>query len=251
VKRGRLYVCGFLSLIRVGCSLAESSEGQTNVGAFKVRVSRWTERNIRWWLNFFEECEEPLDFLLPRATFQGDVQGDASGTGFGALIIVGTTCFYFHGLWTTAEKALLQGGQTLNINYTECLTQLWMLLLFGEHIAGHQVILECDNLWTVQALHEHRARKLAGAILLEKIDTAAALIYCEPFWQHLAGVYNRASDELSRFGDTVKFRRIIQSTYLNSDRSPTITSFVDITASLTPQMRNSDWLSSAVCQEAQ
>ena len=70
----------------------------------------------------------------------------------------------------------------MNINYTECLTQLWMLLLFGEHIAGHQVILECDNLWTVQALHEHRARKLAGAILLEKIDTAAALIYCEPFW---------------------------------------------------------------------
>jgi hypothetical protein len=194
---------------------------------------------------------EPLDFLLPKASFLGVVQGDASGAGYGALIIVNTTCYYFFGTWTKEEVELLGEGQGLNINYTECLTQLWMLLIFGHFLTDHKVVLECDNLWTVQALHEHRARKLAGACVLERIDSAAAQTRCEPFWQHIQGVNNRASDELSRHGFSPHFRQLIQSTYRNADHSPTITSYVDLSSSLTPQMRATAWLSSAVSQDQQ
>jgi hypothetical protein len=248
VKRGKLYVCGLLSLVKIGTNLASAEPGRS-VGPYELYVSRWCERNARWWLSYFESCNAPLDFLLPRASFLGDVQGDASGGGFGGLCIVGDTCYFFHGVWTEAELLLLQNGQTLNINYTECLTQLWMLTLFKEHLRGHSVILECDNLWTVNALHEHRARKQAGALLLERIDTIAALNHIEPFFQHIAGVNNRASDALSRTGDTPFFRNIINQTYINSDHTPTITNFVDVSSSLLDvQMRNTEWLSRAVSE---
>jgi hypothetical protein len=161
VKRGRLFVCGILANMRFAlswnhcpkCITIPPAKRQRKEPAGSIPITRWCRRNVRWWKRYFEAVNVPLDMLLPKATFRQPVQGDASGIGYGALIVVGTTCYYFFGVWTEDELRLL-AAHVLNINITECLTQAWMIHLFAEFISGHTVIFECDNLTTVTWLHE-------------------------------------------------------------------------------------------------
>jgi uncharacterized protein YbgA (DUF1722 family) len=251
VKRGKLYIQGLLNLIRIGCRRARTL--QQVEATFPMSLSKWAVRNLRWWDEFWRNDGPPLDFLLPKATFTGDVQGDASGKGYGALCVVGSTMYYFHGLWTAEEKTLLEGGNTLQINYTECLTQWWMLEIFSEFLKDHTVVLECDNLWTVTAHFESRARSRAGAELLERMDLTMARNRIEASLTHLPGIFNRLSDELSRHGASDLFHRLLQSTYNTSNHTSVITEIIDLSHCLNdfPQMRTTAWLSRAVLEQRQ
>ena len=62
---------------------------------------------------------------------------------------------------------------------------------------------------------------------------------------------NRLSDALSRTGNTSIFFDLVQSTYRHSDGTPSISSTFDISSLLTPQIRNTEWLSRAVLRTAQ
>jgi hypothetical protein len=56
--------------------------------------------NTKWWQRMFLLVPEPLDMLLPKATVRHPCQGDASGLGFGGLIIaVDDAIYYFFGAW--------------------------------------------------------------------------------------------------------------------------------------------------------
>jgi hypothetical protein len=235
VKRGRLFVCGILANIRLGnnmfCDQSASNED-------RIPITRWCRRNATWWHKYFAITRVPMDLLLPKASFRLPVQGGASGIGYGGLVVVDTTCFYFFGTWTTEEHRLLEAN-ILNINITECLTQAWMLYLFAEFLTGHTVLLECDNLVTVTWLHEQRARTEVAGLLLESMDLTMATARVDGHWVHIKGVNNRLSDELSRNGATDQF--------LNETRAlcPFITQFQDISAKLSPARRDTTWLSSA------
>jgi hypothetical protein len=116
-----------------------------------------------------------MNFLLPKATFTGDIQGDASGIGFGGLIVVGSVMYYLHGVWTKAEKRFLENGNVLNVNYTEALTQLWVLVLFKEHLRDHTCVLECDNMWAINA----RQRTVLADALSRCFNYYCCGHYCE------------------------------------------------------------------------
>ena len=219
------------------------SKRQRKEPADSIPVTRWCRRNVRWWKRYFEAVNVPLDMLLPKATFRQPVQGDASGIGYGALIVVGTTCYYFFGVWTEVELRLL-AAHILNINITECLTQAWMIHLFAEFISGHTVIFECDNLTTVTWLHEQRARTEVSGLLLESMDLSMAIDHIDGQWTHIRGVDNRLSDELSRYGATDKFFRDTRSL------CPSVLQFQDISDKLSPARRDTTWLSS-VASKAQ
>jgi hypothetical protein len=233
VRRGRLFVCGILANLRLANSVTVRPRGSDT-----VRVTRWCQRNIKWWQRLFLLVPEPLDMLLPKVTVRHPCQGDASGLGFGGLIIVDDTIYYFFGAGTAREKAFL-ADHTLNVNLTEALTQCWMLELFAEHLAGHVVNLECDNLVSVTLLHEHRSRTLAASLILERIELIAARNRTDPQFSHIAGVINRLSDELSRKGDTFKFRTETTTAYPNARR------FCDVSSHLSQDQRCTAWLSEA------
>jgi hypothetical protein len=176
--------------------------------------------------------------LLPKVTVRHPCQGDASGLGFGGLIIVDDTIHYFFGVWTATEKAFL-ADHTLNVNLTESHTQCWMLELFAEHLAGHVVNLECDNLVSVTLLREHRSRTLAAFLILECIELVSARNRTEPQFSHIAGEINRLSDELSRNGDTLKFRTETPIAYPNARH------FCDVSSHLSQDQKSTAWLSEA------
>jgi hypothetical protein len=60
VRRGRLFVCGILANLRLANSVTVRPRGSDT-----VKVTRWCQRNIKWWQRLFLLVPEPLDMLLP------------------------------------------------------------------------------------------------------------------------------------------------------------------------------------------
>ena len=136
---------------------------------------------------------------MPRPSFPGVVQSDASGKGWGGVFHVGSTLFVFSGTWTAEEQALIDDG-TLDINLTEMLTSYWLLALAAPYLRGFVASIDCDNLQTVQLLARFRSRRRSSALLLERIDLLLEQYQTRALWQHLPGHLNVLSDRASRQG---------------------------------------------------
>ena len=99
VERGRIYCCGVLACVRAGARLAPrscprgSSEPSTSAKSRRtappdpcVALTPWALANLRWWRLYFSLSNAPPKrFLLPRPSYPGTVQSDASGKGWGGV----------------------------------------------------------------------------------------------------------------------------------------------------------------------
>ena len=208
VERGRIYCCGVLATVRSGGRQLQNVPKRPHPSKKRrkdptgdsqmVDLLPWGLANLRWWRRYFSLANAPPKrFLLPRPTYPGVVQSDASGLGFGGVFASGKTLLVFHGRWTDTEKALIDSGK-LDINLTEMLTSYWLITLAAKYLTGYVATIDCDNLQTVQLLHRQRSRRRSSALLLERIDLLLAQHQLRMHWQHLPGKLNVLSDRASR-----------------------------------------------------
>ena len=206
VERGRIYCCGVLACVRAGARIAYRawekglSKSRRTDSEPRIVLTPWALSNLRWWRLYFSlSSSPPKRFILPRPSFPGVVQSDASGKGWGGVFHVGNTLFVFSGTWTAEEQALIDDG-TLDINLTEMLTSYWLLALAAPYLRGFVASIDCDNLQTVQLLARFRSRRRSSALLLERIDLLLEQYQTRALWQHLPGHLNVLSDRASRQG---------------------------------------------------
>ena len=251
VERGRIYCCGVLACVRAGARLAPrscprgSNEPSTSAKSRRtappdpcVALTPWALANLRWWRLYFSLSNAPPKrFLLPRPSYPGIVQSDASGKGWGGVFQTDTTLYVFSGRWSVEEQTLIDNGK-LDINLTEMLTSYWLLALATPYLRGFVASIDCDNLQTVQLLARFRSRRRASALLLERIDLLLEQYQTRALWQHLPGHLNILSDRASRQGLDQTFYDLANASF------PSL-SVKDITAQLRSR-RQTTWLLQAL-----
>ena len=251
MERERIYCCGVLACVRAGARLAPrscprgSNEPSTSAKSRRtappdpcVALTPWALTNLRWWRLYFSLSNAPPKrFLLPRPSYPGIVQSDASGKGWGGVFQTDTTLYVFGGRWSVEEQTLIDSGK-LDINLTEMLTSYWLLALATPYLRGFVASIDCDNLQTVQLLARFRSGRRASALLLERIDLLLEQYQTRALWQHLPGHLNILSDRASRQGLDQTFYDLANASF------PSL-SVKDITAQLRSR-RQTTWLLQAL-----
>lgn len=189
VRRGRLHVNGIFAAVR--CPAQRQG----------IPLGRWFHRNVTWWLKYYSEGGQGMAFIRPPPTYRGLAQSDASGEGFGAFWHTSSTIYYFHGTWL-AEEAL-----ECDINILECVTAVWLLEAGKADFSQHGVVLECDNMQSVNCGTNFKIRREAMAKILERYDTVASVHHIDAQIIHIPGVLNGPADALSRH-DVPKFKEL-------------------------------------------
>ena len=185
VRHGRLHVGGVLSAGRQ----PQSADGN-------VHLDRWALRNLSWWDRYYSNGGDGRCFLRPAPSYPGLVQSDASGIGFGGFWETGTHVYYFRGVWGDVQPAHLTTEACINV--LELATAVWLCELGSTDFAGHCVQFDCDNMQSVVLADSFKTRREAMAILLERLDIAAAIHHVQTRLVHIAGVLNGPADALSR-----------------------------------------------------
>jgi hypothetical protein len=224
VDVGRLCVCGLFANIKLQANnspcwrLRHQSAGKRKLGGARshsqdahviaedtVGLTYWSLRNIGWWLKYYANGSPRVRCIMPKVTYQGDLEADACGLGYGGSFTAGTVMYYFFGIWSVLELISFDSDEpnTLNINALEMDTQHFAVYLgtlpaLGAPLADQVIMPKCGNETTVVPKESYRARNEHMASLLEDYDHATALHSVSVQMTHLAGVLNRVSDILSR-----------------------------------------------------
>jgi hypothetical protein len=196
IRRGRLHVNGVFAAVRC----PPKRQG--------IPLSRWFHRCVQWWLEYYAAGGEGMSLICPLPRFKGLAQSDASGEGFGAYWHTKTTLYYFHGTWS-AEEAL-----ECDINILECMTAVWLLDMGKADFREHGVVLECDNMQSVNCGTNFKIRREAMALILERYDNLASVHHIDAQIIHIPGVLNGPADALSRH-DVKKFMQLTEHLHLD------------------------------------
>lgn len=189
VRRGRLHVNGIFAAVRC----PPQRQG--------IPLGRWFHRNVNWWLSYYASGGDGMCFIKQPPSYRGLAQSDASGDGFGAYWQTKSHLYYFRGTWS-AEEAL-----ECDINILECVTAVWLLDMGKADFAEHGVVLECDNMQSVNCGTNFKIRREAMAQILERYDTVAEVHHIDAQIIHIPGVLNGPADALSRH-DVLKFMEL-------------------------------------------
>ena len=235
VPQGRLYICGLFAAMRLvqisGLNTSttatkgvasnkrrrfKTAKGRApaTTGHAQVPLTRWAKRNISWWKKYLAVGSREYCFM-PKVTYPGDIEADACGHGFGGFYTVGTTMYFFAGVWSEAEKASFNSKAplTLDINTLELATQLFLLQLGIEVFQGHTIMPKCDNDTSVVLKNSYKARSTHLAQLLEDYDHLSALHNVNVQMVHIPGEINVVSDVLSRDGVCEAFYRAVRTDF--------------------------------------
>jgi len=152
---------------------------------------------------------------MPKVTYPGDIEADACGHGFGGFFTIGTTMYFFAGVWSEAERASFDSSAplTLDINTLELATQFFLLYLGIDAFRSHTIMPKCDNDTSVVLKNSYKARSTHLAQLLEDYDHLSALNNVNVQMVHIPGVINRVSDILSRDGVCKDFYNAVRTDF--------------------------------------
>ena len=143
-----------------------------------------------WWKHFAEDFNgisimSEIQWSDPDAVFSTD----ASSWGFGGF----ASGDFFH-VQTPPHM------ESLHINHRELWAVIIALRLWGSHFAGKRIIVQCDNMCSVDVITSSKARVAFLQQCLREIRYLEAMYSFQISARHIAGVHNRKSDYLSRWG---------------------------------------------------
>jgi site-specific DNA-cytosine methylase len=188
ILRGKVYTGGLFAALR----------GKRESGW--VCVTRWMKRNLRWWVQYFEEGRIPERIIMtpPALPARDCPYTDASTSwGCGGYWLEGHTCYYFHEMWTPDEATLVEENE-MGINFLELATVLFLLEASGSHFDGKSITLYCDNDVSVEMLTSAKSRTAKMSALLEQIDSLVSKHNINIYFEWIDTVQNKLADCLSR-----------------------------------------------------
>lgn len=181
VRPGRVFINRILNWLRDCYSL----------GGNKFSIPEEVRRDLFWWHTFL-----PLYNGISLIDYGEWWQADSVFTSDACLTGCGGFCgnLYFH-----SEFPSFVVEQSLHISALELLTVVVSLKLWGVHLKGKKVLINCDNLASCIVINSGKSRCPFMQKCLREICFLAAVNEFQVKAQHLEGVSNRLADSLSRW----------------------------------------------------
>lgn len=172
-----------------------------------IRLNAEFKRDLKWWLDFFNQWNGISFFLLPNLLPPPTVcvGSDASGTlGYGAYI----NSEWFNGRWSPKQTPL-------SIAYKELFPVVLAAHVWGHNWRRQRILFKVDNEAVVAILNSRTSRDPHIMVLLRSLLFASARFGFTFSAEHVAGVHNGIADALSRFN-----MQVFQSLAPNANQDP-------------------------------
>lgn len=197
VRPGRHFVGGLFKL-------AAAMEAAHVPRSHRWCVSAEIRDDIAWWRDFLPQWNG-ISLLYERQWLDApriEFFTDSCGTGYGA--IYGNE--WFAGTWSDEWLDAAWRKSGLSMPFLELFTTVAAALTWGHKWAGKKITFRTDAEASMYAINGKTAKDAGMAHLLRMLARHACLHQYDFRAVHVAGVENGVADELSRFGDSPKFR---------------------------------------------
>ena len=191
VKSGRIYLSRVLNFLR-------SFKGDNTI---RKPVHRELREDISWWVDLAHEFNgisllSEIEWSKPDAMFSSDSCMEGGGAYFQGN--------YIH--WSYPK----QFTGRFHINELECLMVIVALKTWGHLFHRKKMVIQCDNMVTVQAINSGSSRNEVLQHCLREMHKTLTVSHCQVKAVFIESETNRISDALSRFGKGVKFKKLFQ-----------------------------------------
>lgn len=188
-----------------------------------TRVTKLLRAELHWWENFAASFNGLCYCPMGREWPVKSVSTDASFSGFGAL------CgkMWLVGTWEASNELLPEAFRVNrvpspklhlslrnNINFLELIAACIPLLILAPRLAGHKVIVLCDNTQSVSFLNRGTTKNLGALVWLKYLfeNLFVYLFVCTRYGfriiaVHSPGAQNILADALSRLSESEIFQR--------------------------------------------
>ena len=168
-----------------------------------VRITQEMKRDLRMWLNFFQNFNGVSvfhdRFWISNDDFQ--LYTDSSGgVGFG---------IWFNGHWCQEKwpSDWVQKGLTKNITLLELFPIVVATVVYGNYMTNRKIRFHCDNMAAVCVLNSMSSKSRQVLALLRILTMQGIFNNCLVKADHIDGCKNDVADALSRF-QYERFRRL-------------------------------------------